>query len=97
MGALGGVQGLGRGLRLAAGVARAFSRCWPSIVPQRPTHPYCPPTHSHTSLTFTDFLEALGRVADAKSLPTASDLDEAGYASILDWCAVSPPHSSCNS
>jgi hypothetical protein len=33
----------------------------------------------------TDFLEALGRAADAKSLPSASDLDEAGYASILEW------------
>jgi hypothetical protein len=38
-----------------------------------------------TSLTFIDFLEALGRVADAKSLPTASDLDAAGYPSILEW------------
>jgi hypothetical protein len=30
-------------------------------------------------------LEALGRVADAKSLATASDLDAAGYPSILEW------------
>jgi hypothetical protein len=36
-------------------------------------------------LSFTDFLEALGRVADAKSLPTASDLDAAGYGNILEW------------
>jgi hypothetical protein len=39
----------------------------------------------YTCLTFIDFLEALGRVADAKSLPTASDLDAAGYPSILEW------------
>lgn len=32
----------------------------------------------YTSLTFVDFLEALGRVADMKSLPTDSDLDAAG-------------------
>jgi hypothetical protein len=32
-----------------------------------------------------DFLEALGRVADAKSLPTASDLDAAGYPNVLGW------------
>lgn len=39
----------------------------------------------YTSLSFIDFLEALGRVADAKSLPTASDLDAAGYSSVLEW------------
>lgn len=39
----------------------------------------------YTSLSFIDFLEALGRVADAKSMPTASDLDAAGYPSILEW------------
>ncbi|KAF8071180.1 hypothetical protein HT031_001262 [Scenedesmus sp. PABB004] len=39
----------------------------------------------YTCLTFVDFLEALGRVADAKSLPTASDLDAVGYPSILEW------------
>lgn len=43
------------------------------------------PTHRYTSLSFIDFLEALGRVADAKSMPTASDLDAAGYPSILQW------------
>ncbi len=32
----------------------------------------------YTSLTFTDFLEALGRVADMKNLPLDSDLDAAG-------------------
>ena len=32
----------------------------------------------YTCLSFIDFLEALGRVADMKSLPTASDLDVAG-------------------
>jgi hypothetical protein len=39
----------------------------------------------YTSLSFIDLLEALGRVADAKSMPTASDLDAAGYPSILEW------------
>lgn len=42
-------------------------------------------TLRYTSLSFIDFLEALGRVADAKSMPTASDLDAAGYPSILEW------------
>jgi hypothetical protein len=32
-----------------------------------------------------DFMEALGRVADAKSIPTASDLDAAGYPTVLEW------------
>lgn len=39
----------------------------------------------YTSLSFIDFLQALGRVADTKSMPTASDLDAAGYPSILEW------------
>ena len=45
------------------------------------------PSRSYTTLTFTDFVEALGRVADMKSLPTASDLDDAGYNHILEWWA----------
>ncbi|KXZ56071.1 hypothetical protein GPECTOR_2g953 [Gonium pectorale] len=39
----------------------------------------------YTCLSFTDFLEALGRVADMKALPSASDLDVAGYDTILEW------------
>jgi hypothetical protein len=39
----------------------------------------------YTCLSFTDFLEALGRVADMKALPSSSDLDMAGYDSILEW------------
>eukprot|EP00798_Chlamydomonas_sp_ICE-L_P023776 gene23776-9335_t len=39
----------------------------------------------YTSLTFVDFLEALGRMADMKSLPSESELNEAGYENILDW------------
>ena len=39
----------------------------------------------YTCLSFTDFLEALGRVADMKALPAASDLDLAGYDSVLEW------------
>jgi len=32
----------------------------------------------YTSLTFIDFLEALGRAADMKSLPGPEDLEQAG-------------------
>ena len=39
----------------------------------------------YTSFTWVDLLEALGRVADMKSLPLDSDLEAAGYPSILDW------------
>ncbi|GIL66635.1 hypothetical protein Vafri_20126 [Volvox africanus] len=39
----------------------------------------------YTCLSFTDFLEALGRVADMKALPSSSDLDMAGYDNILEW------------
>ena len=39
----------------------------------------------YTSFTWVDLLEALGRVADMKSLPLDSDLEVAGYPSILDW------------
>ena len=35
------------------------------------------------SLTFVDFLEALGIIADRISLPTASELEQLGYASIV--------------
>lgn len=34
----------------------------------------------HESLSFVDFLEALARVAELKSLPSFSDLQDAGYA-----------------
>lgn len=34
--------------------------------------------NKYTSLTFIDFLEALGRVADMKSLPLESELEAAG-------------------
>lgn len=44
-----------------------------------------PPACSYTALTFTDFLEALGRVADMKALPTGMDLADAGYENILEW------------
>ena len=37
------------------------------------------------SLTFVDFLEALGIIADRISLPTANELEQLGYASILEW------------
>ncbi|PNH02617.1 hypothetical protein TSOC_011368, partial [Tetrabaena socialis] len=39
----------------------------------------------YTCLSFTDFLESIGRVADMKALPAASDLDLAGYDTILEW------------
>jgi hypothetical protein len=38
----------------------------------------CTALQRYTSLTFIDFLEALGRVADMKSLPLDADLDAAG-------------------
>ena len=34
----------------------------------------------HEALSFVDFLEALARVAELKSLPSYSDLEDAGYA-----------------
>ena len=34
----------------------------------------------HEALSFVDFLEALARVAELKSLPSFSDLADAGYA-----------------
>ncbi len=36
----------------------------------------------HESLSFVDFLEALARVAELKSLPSFSDLADAGYAPV---------------
>jgi hypothetical protein len=39
----------------------------------------------YTCLSFTDFLEALARVADAKALPSASDLALAGCAARAGW------------
>ena len=41
----------------------------------------------YTSLTFIDFLEALGRAADMKSLPNAEDIEEAGSVHTLGWLA----------
>ncbi|DBA90981.1 TPA: hypothetical protein ACH3X2_004190 [Trebouxia sp. C0005] len=39
----------------------------------------------HEALSFVDFLEALARVAELKSLPSFSDLEDAGYDNILAW------------
>ncbi|KAJ9524025.1 hypothetical protein QJQ45_022487, partial [Haematococcus lacustris] len=39
----------------------------------------------YSSVTFVDFLEALARVADMKSLPEEADLEAAGYTNILEW------------
>ncbi|DBA81483.1 TPA: hypothetical protein ACH3X1_007263 [Trebouxia sp. C0004] len=39
----------------------------------------------HEALSFVDFLEALARVAELKSLPSYSDLEDAGYDNILAW------------
>eukprot|EP00891_Asterochloris_glomerata_P005689 jgi/Astpho2/5689/fgenesh1_pg.00079_%23_100_t len=39
----------------------------------------------HEALSFVDFLEAIGRVADMKPLPSRSELDEAGYDNVLAW------------
>ncbi len=37
----------------------------------------------HEAISFVDFLEALARVAELKSLPSYSDLEDAGYAALL--------------
>lgn len=39
----------------------------------------------YTSLTFIDFLEALARISDMKSVPPAADLAAAGYPTTLEW------------
>lgn len=39
----------------------------------------------YESFTFVDLLEGLGRVADMKTIPSALDLDEAGYENIFLW------------
>ena len=45
----------------------------------------------HESISFVDFLEALARVAELKSLPSFSDLEDAGYANLLAF-TVSAVH-----
>ena len=42
---------------------------------------------SYTTMSFTEFLEALGRLADAKDLPTKEDLQAHGYKSALEAIA----------
>lgn len=37
------------------------------------------------SLAFVDFLEALGVIADRISIPSPQELQQLGYASVLDW------------
>jgi len=44
-----------------------------------------------TSLTFIDFLEALGRTADMKSLPNLEDIQAAGARASLAWQDGLPP------
>mmetsp|Transcript_30148 Transcript_30148/g.41742 ORF Transcript_30148/g.41742 Transcript_30148/m.41742 type:complete len:249 (+) Transcript_30148:2-748(+) len=39
----------------------------------------------YTALTFVDFLEALGRVADTKMIPTDEELTKAGYSNRYAW------------
>ena len=54
---------------------------------QSPPHPQTssssthPTTHGRRSLTFLEFLEALGRVADLVSPPTVADLVACGFTS----------------
>ncbi len=43
----------------------------------------------HEALSFVDFLEALARVAELKSLPSYSDLEDAGYAVLQSASATS--------
>lgn len=42
-------------------------------------------TLRYISLTFIDFLEAIGRVADMKSLPLESELEGAGVRGAGGW------------
>lgn len=44
---------------------------------------------SYTTMSFTEFLEALGRLADVKDLPTVEDLQLHGYKSALEAVAES--------
>eukprot|EP00959_Pyramimonas_sp_CCMP1952_P178998 3741947-Pyramimonas_sp.AAC.3 len=44
----------------------------------------------YTSHTFVDFLEALGRLADIKAIPSQAELTEFGFENPYAWCA---PHS----
>eukprot|EP00854_Cymbomonas_tetramitiformis_P001251 gene1251-1829_t len=39
----------------------------------------------YQAITFTDFLDALGRVADMKMIPTKDELKYAGYENYFDW------------
>ena len=40
------------------------------------------------TLTLTDFLEALGRVADMRALPSEEELDVNGFANVFDYVEV---------
>ena len=39
----------------------------------------------YESLSFTDFLEALGRAADLKALPSRDDLETNGFSDVFQW------------
>jgi len=39
----------------------------------------------YMAITFIDFLDALGRIADMKMLPTKEELAGAGFETIFDW------------
>ena len=40
----------------------------------------------YTAHTFVDFLEALGRLADIKALPSGEELQEFGFPNVYSWC-----------
>jgi hypothetical protein len=40
-----------------------------------------------TSLTFTDFLEALARLSDVRVLPSPMELSSCGWDNVYQWCA----------
>ena len=42
---------------------------------------------AYTTMSFTEFLEAIGRLADVKDLPTKEDLLSHGYKSVLEAIA----------
>jgi hypothetical protein len=46
---------------------------------------------AYTSLSFTDFLEALARLSDVRVLPSPMELSSCGWANIYQWCVRSLP------
>jgi len=43
---------------------------------------------AYTSLSFTDFLEALARLSDVRVLPSPMELSSCGWDNIYQWCVL---------